>query len=92
MTEKDNVATAIADIESGEEIDVEIGKPKKKVKVKQDIAFGHKFALSDIAKESDVIKYGEIIGKATADIGGGMHVHVHNVESLRGRGDLVEKG
>jgi len=34
-----------------------------------------------------VIKYGEVIGRATKDIGEGTHAHVHNIESLRGRGD-----
>ncbi len=37
-----------------------------------------------------VIKYGEIIGRATCDIDVGDHVHVHNVESQRGRGDLLK--
>lgn len=36
----------------------------------------------------EVIKYGEIIGKASVEIRKGQHVHVHNLESLRGRGDL----
>jgi altronate dehydratase small subunit len=34
-----------------------------------------------------VIKYGETIGLATSDISPGEHVHVHNVEGQRGRGD-----
>jgi altronate dehydratase small subunit len=43
-------------------------------------------------KGDDVIKYGEVVGRTTATINIGDHVHVHNVESLRGRGDLVKKG
>ena len=34
-----------------------------------------------------IVKYGEIIGRATQDIAVGQHVHVHNLESCRGRGD-----
>ena len=34
------------------------------------------------------MKYGQPIGRATAAIAPGEHVHVHNIESLRGRGDL----
>ena len=34
-----------------------------------------------------VRKYGEIIGLATKDIQQGEYVHVHNIESCRGRGD-----
>jgi altronate dehydratase small subunit len=31
-----------------------------------------------------------MIGRASASIGTGRHVHVHNVEGVRGRGDLAE--
>jgi altronate dehydratase small subunit len=34
-----------------------------------------------------IIKYGEVIGVATREIAPGQHVHVHNLESRRGRGD-----
>ena len=40
---------------------------------------GHKYALRDIAKGENVIKYGNPIGHATADIKAGEHVHTHNV-------------
>ena len=52
------------------------------------IAFGHKLALVPLAAGAPVYKYGEVIGIASADIPAGAHVHVHNVESQRGRGDL----
>ena len=45
------------------------------------IPAGHKYALKDIAKDEYVIKYGEIIGRATADIPAGEWVHTHNVKS-----------
>jgi altronate dehydratase small subunit len=34
-----------------------------------------------------VRKYAEVIGLATEKIARGQHVHVHNVEGLKGRGD-----
>jgi len=34
-----------------------------------------------------ILKYGEVIGRATRDIEAGAHAHVQNIESLRGRGD-----
>ena len=46
-----------------------------------DIAFGHKYALRDIAKGEDILKYGLPIGKALADIAVGEWVHVHNCRS-----------
>ena len=45
------------------------------------IPAGHKFALRDIAAGEYVIKYGEIIGRATEDIEKGEWVHTHNVKS-----------
>ena len=45
------------------------------------IPAGHKFALRDIQQGEYVIKYGEIIGKATQDIAQGEWVHTQNVKS-----------
>ena len=42
---------------------------------------GHKYALRDIKKGEDIIKYGNPIGHATEDIKKGEHVHVHNVKT-----------
>ncbi len=53
-----------------------------------DIPANHKFALADIKAGEPIVKYGLVIGKASADIPRGAHVHVHNIESNRGRGDL----
>lgn len=48
---------------------------------KGDIPAGHKFALKDIKKGEFVIKYGEVIGRATCDIKKGEWVHSHNLKS-----------
>ena len=45
------------------------------------IPAGHKYALREIKKGETVIKYGEIIGRATSDIQVGEWVHTHNVKS-----------
>ncbi len=42
---------------------------------------GHKYALRDIKCGENVIKYGNPIGHATADIKKGEHVHTHNVKT-----------
>jgi len=52
---------------------------------KEYIDAGHKIALQNIRKGERVIKFGEIIGEATADIPAGSHVHSHNMRSLHGR-------
>ncbi|MBQ3529398.1 MAG: altronate dehydratase [Oscillospiraceae bacterium] len=45
------------------------------------IPAGHKIALRDIAQGDFVIKYGQIIGRATQDIKAGEWVHTHNLRS-----------
>ena len=42
---------------------------------------GHKYALFDIKCGENIIKYGNPIGHATADIKKGEHVHTHNVKT-----------
>jgi (2R)-sulfolactate sulfo-lyase subunit alpha len=54
-----------------------------KLKAKMDVPIGHKVALVDIKKGDTVIKYGQDIGKAVADIAKGEHVHVHNLKTKR---------
>ena len=44
-------------------------------------ADGHKYALCQIKKGENVIKYGSPIGHATCDINAGEHVHTHNVKT-----------
>lgn len=49
--------------------------------VEVDISSGHKYAIKDIKKGENVIKYGCPIGHATEDIKVGDHVHTHNVKT-----------
>ncbi len=83
----DNVATLVEHADAGEEVLIETSGKSAKVRLKMPVAIFHKFALRDIAAGETVIKYGEAIGKATSVIKTGEHVHIHNVESSRGRGD-----
>lgn len=83
---RDNVATALRDLHKGE--DIEIPDMGILLSMIEEIPFGHKVSLQEIGKGGMIMKYGEIIGQATSDIPKGSHVHVHNIESLRGRGDL----
>lgn len=47
----------------------------------EQIPAGHKYALREISEGEYVIKYGEIIGRATQKIAKGEWVHTHNVKS-----------
>ncbi len=83
LDERDNVATAIADIRQGETVQA----AGRSVVTVEDIPFGHKVALRPLANGDVILKYGESIGLALGDIAEGACVHVHNVDSQRGRGD-----
>jgi len=86
---KENVATALADLEAGTSLELEVGDKLLTVKLTAAVPFGHKFSLARIELGAPVIKYGEVIGTAIRTIAPGDYVHVHNVASTRGRGDLA---
>lgn len=77
MDTTDNCATALEDIEQGEEV---IYNGRKFI-INQPIPLGHKFALIDIKKDNHVKKYGQRIGIATEDIKLGDWIHTHNIIS-----------
>ena len=85
--DKDNVATALKTINKGEKAIFLANGKEESVTVKNNIPYGHKLSLINISSGSHIIKYGEVIGESTASIKDGEHVHVHNIESLRARGD-----
>jgi altronate dehydratase small subunit len=85
----DNVAAALEDIDGGDEVGARLGKKTLTLKAVEMIPFCFKMALVDIPKGGTVLKYGEAIGKASQPIKKGQLVHIHNIEGVRGRGDLV---
>ena len=89
--ENDNVATAVKNIRLQQKIKLIVDGDMREFEINDLIPLGHKFAIKPIIKGQDIVKYGEFIGKATEDIDIGKHVHIHNVESVRGRGDLSKK-
>ncbi|MCY4465509.1 MAG: UxaA family hydrolase [Chloroflexi bacterium] len=87
----DNVGTAVLEpISAGDTVATNGERSDIQVAARADIAYGHKIALLDISAGATVLKYGLSIGSATRDIHAGDHVHTHNVESNRGRGDLAD--
>ncbi|MDR3230103.1 MAG: UxaA family hydrolase [Synergistaceae bacterium] len=87
VTEKDDVASVVCDIAPGETVTMQRRSGTLALTAVTAIPAGHKIALRDFRAGESVIKYGEVIGAASEDISKGAHVHVHNLEGLRGRGD-----
>jgi len=85
ISERDNVATALEVLEPGREV----AAGDLAIVVRERIPAGHKVALTTIEAGAQVVKYGSPIGVACRRIDIGTHVHVHNIVSTRGRGDLV---
>lgn len=91
---KDNAGTVIGgDIAGAMQVPIVggVGGAGGTLAVRQAVPYGHKVALIDMAAGADVIKYGVVIGRLARGVQRGDHVHVHNLESLRGRGDLDER-
>jgi altronate hydrolase len=71
----DTVAVALRPLQAGEQ--VSLGKSTSLVV--EDIPQGHKFALKAHEADDRVVKYGLPIGRASAAIALGAHVHSHNL-------------
>ena len=83
LSETDVVATAIDDLEAGQELSY----AGRTITLVEDVRFGHKVALEPLGEGEPVVKYGEVIGTTTAEIAAGEWVHTHNCRSNRGGGE-----
>jgi altronate dehydratase small subunit len=90
LDRRDNVATLIDPAGRGDTCTLQ-GESSGGATLLQDVPFGHKVCIRDTVAGADIVKYGQVIGQASVAIRAGEHVHVHNVESARGRGDRNEE-
>lgn len=81
---KDNVVTCCAAVSAGDHFTIH----NTIIYATEDIPIYHKIAIADIPAGAIVFKYGQPIGIASRAIAAGEHVHIQNLESDRGRGDL----
>jgi altronate dehydratase small subunit len=91
LNANDSVAVALSDIPEHTVVTVKADEINITVRILEPIRFGHKFAVKPIEQGENIIKYGEVIGAAVVAIQEGAHVHVHNLEGKRGRGDKIGK-
>ena len=91
MHPTDNVATAVEEIQCGEEVAVPLVGAALTLCAIEAIPFGFKIALQEIPQGQIIRKYGETIGTASQPIARGALVHIHNLEGTRARGALAKK-
>lgn len=77
INENDNVVVAIKNLKREDKI---IFKDTE-IEINSNIPVGHKIAIKNIDIGENIIKYGEIIGKAIDNINIGDHVHTDNVKT-----------
>ena len=87
----DNVGSVLEDIQKGEEVTYVLDDLRETFTAADDVPFAFKIATAHIATGGNIIKYGELIGRAARNIAKGECVHIHNVEGKRGRGDRKEE-
>jgi altronate dehydratase len=83
LTPEDNVATALEPLTAGTVVELE----GLTLTIQEAVPLCHKVALADLEPGEAVVKYGQPIGRTTAAIRAGCHVHVHNIRSDRGQGE-----
>jgi altronate dehydratase small subunit len=91
LNAQDNVAVLLAAGAPADVCSLE-GAQEGTLRLLMAIPYGHKVAIRSIENGGTVVKYGEVIGRTTVAVNIGEYIHVHNVESLRGRGDKIGKG
>lgn len=91
VNDKDNVCTLVEPASKGTIVNCKyshsLGETIK-VQAKENIPIFHKMAIKKISINTEVIKYGQVMGVAKKDIYKGEYVHIHNVDSNRVQGDM----
>ncbi|MGL5203851.1 UxaA family hydrolase [Cetobacterium sp.] len=77
INRKDNVGVALCFIPEGEIVEID----GKKLKLKEDIKKGHKFAIEAIEINQNIVKYGMPIGYSLKNLEVGEWVHTHNLKT-----------
>jgi len=79
----DTIAHALVPLAAGTVAVMEGPDGPVRVGIREPIPIYHKFATVDLDAGATVLKGGEVIGRTTAPVRAGCHVHTHNLASDR---------
>ncbi|MEE8318238.1 MAG: UxaA family hydrolase [Dehalococcoidales bacterium] len=84
MAMADSVAIALDDLIPGDRVSIRslLQEIVSEFEVSDSVPYGHKLSVKTLAKGSEVIKNGEVIGIVSQAIRHGEHAHIHNIVSL----------
>ncbi|EEX69678.1 UxaA family hydrolase [Mitsuokella multacida] len=82
MDERDNVVTCVKEVKRGEDVVYQEGASEMSLTAEEAIPYCHKVALSDLAEGTEIIKYGESLGKLIAPVKKGHWVNDKNLKSV----------
>lgn len=84
MHTNDSVAVLLCDAKKGQVLNVYDANNNFlfELAAAEDIPYGNKIALEDIAENVRILKYNQCIGLSVKPVAKGRLVHVHNVKSL----------
>ena len=85
----DNVAVVTEDTFAGEQVEYICGNEMRVLTAGEPVPIYHKIALRSLQSGEEVVKYGEVIGRAICEIPKGRHVHCHNTESPEKGGEKL---
>jgi hypothetical protein len=88
----DHVGVVLDDVRKGDIVELRDmqGTSHGSTIARSDIPFGHKIARTLLKKGAQLLRYGQPIGVATADIVAGDHVHTHNLVSTLSIHPVIE--
>lgn len=82
---RDDVATTLRPVAAGERMRVRCDGRMRDIVAREPVPLGHKIALRTMERDTRVRKYGEFIGRLTADIAEGGWIHTHNLATAARR-------
>ena len=82
MDARDNVVTCVKEVKRGEDVVYQEGASEVSLVAEEDIPYCHKVALADLAEGTEIIKYGESLGKLVAPVKKGHWVNDQNLKSV----------